>query len=144
MNKDKCDRQNCRINNSVGFLHCSHCGWNEEDDDEVKFSISEIVAVAKGNQMAMVADAKEMVTDYQTDVAIACGEISIEVLRVKDLHPKFASAHEAYAVALEEFDELWSAIKKKECNYNLAAMRNEAKQVAAMMIRLMVELTQNG
>lgn len=47
----------------------------------------------------------------------------------------FASAHEGYAVILEELDELWDEIKSKGGTRD--AMYAEAKQVAAMAIRFM-------
>jgi NTP pyrophosphatase (non-canonical NTP hydrolase) len=49
--------------------------------------------------------------------------------------PPFNSAHEGYAVILEELDELWEEIKRKKEDRDLAAMRKEAIQVAAMALR---------
>lgn len=56
---------------------------------------------------------------------------------------KFHTPHEAYAVILEEMDELWTEIKKKSKNRskkNKNAIRHEATQVAAMAIRLITDL----
>lgn len=50
----------------------------------------------------------------------------------------FHSAHEAYGVALEEWDELWDEIKRKNQDYE--AIRREAVHAAAMLIRLIVSL----
>ena len=70
-------------------------------------------------------------------------EVVAEVLRAKQLHPRyFASQYEGYAVILEEIDELWAEIKKNEKNYDIAAQRKEATQAAAMLLRFIVELTQ--
>ena len=44
-----------------------------------------------------------------------------------------ASAHEGYAVILEEMDELWEAIKSKEASRE--DVQDEAVQVAAMASR---------
>lgn len=49
----------------------------------------------------------------------------------------FNSAHEAYAVLLEEVDELWDHVKTNQKRRDLDAMRKEAMQVAAMAIRFM-------
>ncbi len=49
----------------------------------------------------------------------------------------FNSAHEAYAVLLEEVDELWDDIKRNQ-GYNQKAML-EAMQVAAMAMRYLVD-----
>lgn len=45
------------------------------------------------------------------------------------------SAHEAYGVLLEEVDELWDHVKVKQMKRDVAAMRKEAVQVAAMAMR---------
>lgn len=55
----------------------------------------------------------------------------------------FNTAHEAYAVILEEMDELWDEIKKQSkprTERNKRAICKEAKQVAAMAIRLCIDL----
>ena len=50
----------------------------------------------------------------------------------------FNSAHEGYAVILEELDELWDEIKRKDRSE--PNMRGEALQVAAMGLRFIVDL----
>lgn len=54
---------------------------------------------------------------------------------------KFLSAHEGYAVILEEMDELWETVKRNQKNACPNEMRDEAKQVAAMAIRFMIDCT---
>lgn len=49
--------------------------------------------------------------------------------------PPFNSAHEGYAVLLEELDELWQHVKTNQKKRDIAAMRKEAIQVAAMALR---------
>ena len=79
--------------------------------------------------------------NYDEGITKAINEISAEVRRAKTLFPtNFHNQHEAYAVILEEIDELWDEIKKNHKNYDLEAQRTEAKQAAAMLVRLMVEL----
>ena len=51
-----------------------------------------------------------------------------------------ASYHEGYAIILEELDELWEEIRKRPAHRSKDLMRSEAKQVAAMAIRFMVDL----
>jgi ATP-dependent RNA circularization protein (DNA/RNA ligase family) len=53
---------------------------------------------------------------------------------------KFHSYHEGYSVILEELDELWAEIKKKGDVRDKRKIRSEAKQVAAMAIRFMIDL----
>lgn len=54
--------------------------------------------------------------------------------------PPMNSAHEAYAVLLEEVDELWDHVKTNQKRRDLAAMRAEAIQVAAMALRFVVDI----
>jgi hypothetical protein len=62
-----------------------------------------------------------------------------EVKRAVGKHPLFNSAHEGYAVLLEEVDELWDEVKKRD--HDPVAMRTEATHVAAMALRFIAELT---
>ena len=67
-------------------------------------------------------------------------EILNEVQRAKAIwRDNFKNYHEAYAVILEEVDELWDEIKKK--NQDKEKIRQEAIQSAAMLLRLITELT---
>ena len=78
---------------------------------------------------------------YNEKLDKALAEIKIEVANAKTVYPdNFVNQHEAYAVILEEVDELWDEIKKNQKKYDLTAQRKEAKQAAAMLVRLMVEL----
>lgn len=58
------------------------------------------------------------------------------------LFPKFNSGHEGYAVILEELDELWLEVQanKGDPRERNAKMYKEAKQVAAMAIRFMIDV----
>lgn len=79
--------------------------------------------------------------NYHSKLLQAILEIKEETERAKTLFPtNFHNQHEAYAVILEEVDELWDEIKKNQKNYDLVAQRKEAVQCAAMMCRLIVEL----
>ncbi len=53
----------------------------------------------------------------------------------------FNSAHEGYAVLLEEVDELWDEVKKSPRKRDPVALRKEAVQVAAMALRFLEECT---
>jgi len=58
--------------------------------------------------------------------------------------PAFNSAHEGYAVLLEELDELWEHVKCNQKRRDIAAMRKEAIQVAAMALRFAIEVCNEG
>jgi hypothetical protein len=78
---------------------------------------------------------------YNEKLEIALDDVKQEVLRAKAIYmADFVNQHEAYAVILEEVDELWAEIKKNQKVYDLQEQRKEAKQAAAMLVRLMVEL----
>lgn len=54
--------------------------------------------------------------------------------------PKFNSAHEGYAILLEEVNELWENIKLNQSTPGRTELiRNEAIQVTAMAIRLIYD-----
>lgn len=54
----------------------------------------------------------------------------------------FHSAHEGFAVLMEEVDELWDEVKAN--SHNHAAMRAEAVQVAAMAFRFLKDCCSDG
>ena len=56
-------------------------------------------------------------------------------------HGSFHSAREGFAVLMEEVDELWDEVKCSNNTTNPLLLRNEAKQVAAMALRFMIDLT---
>lgn len=69
-------------------------------------------------------------------------EVELEVKNAMRNYKKFNSSHEAYAVLLEEVDELWDAIRmnqKTDEPNRTERIREEAIQVAAMAIRLIFD-----
>lgn len=58
--------------------------------------------------------------------------------------PAHNSAHESYAVLLEEVDELWEHVKTKQRNRDIAAMRGEAIEVAAAALRFVRDVCDGG
>jgi hypothetical protein len=69
----------------------------------------------------------------------AVAETESELIRAIQKHPTFNSPHEGWAVIKEELDELWEHCRANTARSSKA--RAEAKQVAAMALRFMVELT---
>lgn len=47
-------------------------------------------------------------------------------------HPPYASAHEAYAVLLEEVEEFWQEVRKKRQHRDRGNMLKELVQIAAV------------
>lgn len=75
---------------------------------------------------------------YLLDMAVL-DKIVAEWQRAKFIYPdNFHSAHEGYAVLLEEVDEVWDEIKKKKIDG--PALEKELIQVGAMVLRMLTEL----
>jgi NTP pyrophosphatase (non-canonical NTP hydrolase) len=76
-------------------------------------------------------------------IYLATDAIEKECFRARAQYPQFHSAHEGYAVLLEEVEELWDEVKKSPKKRDPAAMREEAIQVAAMALRFLVDVCDN-
>lgn len=62
-------------------------------------------------------------------------EVEREIDRAGTAYPPFNSAHEGFAILLEEVDELWDLVKVKQSKRDIEAMKAEAIQIAAMAVR---------
>jgi hypothetical protein len=86
---------------------------------------------------------KEKEMEIRKASAISSAIMS-EAMRAFNLHGPFNSAHEGYAVILEELEELWSEIKQlKNVNDQSrnSAMYKEAIQIGAMALRFVYDVT---
>jgi len=70
----------------------------------------------------------------------AIDEIIGEYGRAAAQHGTFPTMHHGYAAILEELDELWDEVKKKAALRSRDELVKEARQVAAMSLRFMVDL----
>ncbi len=70
----------------------------------------------------------------------AIHDIIMEYNRALMSNGAFNTAHEGYAVILEELDELWEEVKKKARNRDSAKMYKEAVQIAAMGMRFAIDI----
>ncbi len=95
-------------------------------------------------QDAGIADenAEAMEVDYHTGCALS--DLTEELEKATSSYPAFNSAHEGYAVLKEEVDELWAEVMIKQGSRDIAKMRAEAIQVAAMAIRFAVDVCRDG
>jgi len=71
----------------------------------------------------------------------ALTEIMSELGRATDKFGAFHSAHEGLAIILEEYEELKKEVFRKQSDYDMAKLRKEAKHVATMGLRFMIDLT---
>lgn len=68
-------------------------------------------------------------------------ELVAEELQIaRNLYPPLNSAHEAYAVILEEVDEFWEEVKKPPKLRSRADMLEELAEIAAMCQRAAEDL----
>lgn len=67
-------------------------------------------------------------------------DVEQELAKAMASHDPLSSDHEAYAVLLEEVDEYWEEVKRKQSSRDRLAMRKELIQVAAMAVRALVDL----
>ena len=66
-------------------------------------------------------------------------DIRAEHERAISKFPPFHSAHEGFAVILEELDELKAEVWKNQKIRDIGAMEREARHVAAMAMRFMID-----
>ena len=80
-------------------------------------------------------------TRKELDTHKAVSDVLKEFNRATNIYGAFFSAHEGYAILLEEVDELWDEVKKKRSVGNYQRMVDEAVQVAAMALRFIVDMS---
>ena len=62
-------------------------------------------------------------------------KVKTKVIRAMFWHGGFSSAHEMYAVLMEEVDELWDIVRQKKESRNMADLEKELIQIAAMAVK---------
>lgn len=108
-----------------------------------------------GNQaelVCLVETLDEIVREIQEEntPTQVFADVAHELSRASAKFAPMNSAHEGYGVIAEEFDELWDEVKAKTANTDrsgqrdVAAMRKEAIQVAAMAIRFVMDVCDGG
>lgn len=79
--------------------------------------------------------------DVRINIKPSVGSVLADVLDelawARKTFPPFHSAHEGFAVLLEEVDELKAEVWKHPARRSPGAMRREAVQVAAMALRFL-------
>jgi len=66
--------------------------------------------------------------------------VRTELQKATHTYGKFHSLHEAYAVILEEVDELWQEVRDNHKYRDYANVRNELVQIAAMCVRTALDM----
>jgi hypothetical protein len=84
-------------------------------------------------------------SEEETPIRIVCLEVLNEVKRSKVLYPEeFRSPHEGLGIIAEEFTELQEHIFTNHKRRDVAAMRKEAIQLAAMAVKFAVDICDGG
>lgn len=76
----------------------------------------------------------------QAALRLALREVAVEARSAMAAWGPFNSAHEGFAVLLEEVDELKAHVWTNQRRRELGKMKHEAKQVAAMGLRFMIDV----
>lgn len=76
-----------------------------------------------------------------SEITKLMAEINRELLSALENWPTFNSAHEGFAVLMEEMDEMKAHVWTNQKKRDLIAMRKEAIQVAAMAARFALEVS---
>lgn len=109
--------------------------WNYNTN--IKLSINSLIEIL--NEFKGIG-----LIDAGSRIGSVLFSVSKEIDRAKAKHgpQKFNSAHEGYAILLEEVDELKAEVWKSK--HDKKEMRAEAIQVAAMAVRFVDELTNDN
>ena len=112
-------------------------GRTPEDADVYAHELDHIRDLMKCTADLRTHDAAQpaAVDSERPALSSVLAEVEAEVASAEAKWPPMNSAHEAYAVLLEEVDELWDHVKVNQKRRVMPAMRREAVQVAAMAIR---------
>lgn len=68
------------------------------------------------------------------------GLVYEELAEAEAIHEPMNSLHEAYAVILEEVDELWDEVRKRRIDRSLSKILTELVQIGAMAQRAAKDL----
>lgn len=76
------------------------------------------------------------------DVLSVLVDVETELNAARRANAPMNSAHEGWAVIKEELDELWDEVRKKRSQRSRLAMRQECIQIAAMAVRLILDVVE--
>lgn len=77
----------------------------------------------------------ELLATHPLNEQAIVAEILVEVQRSRRHGAVFASLHEAYAVILEELDEVWDITRQKRRDRSAADLQKELIQIGAMAVK---------
>jgi hypothetical protein len=72
-----------------------------------------------------------------------CDAIKVELWQAVDEHGPIHGLHEAHSIMLEELEEFWEEVKKKQSVRHQADWIKELLQLGAMCVRTIQDCTQS-
>lgn len=94
----------------------------------------------KRESLNVIEDKNMARQKFLRDIKDLLGEVADELDRAMSNWAPMNSAHEGWAVIMEELDELWEHVKTNQKRRVLFDMKKEAIQVAAMACRFALEV----
>ncbi len=119
-----------------GFWEMFHKRWASDRGPITEYQSS----YDRGEWVEMQVFLESVERGLEWGGAMTALEAAKELQRARGKFPPFNSAHEGYAVILEELDELWEKVKQTKPGSDRRAMRGEAVQVAAMALRFIEDV----
>jgi hypothetical protein len=89
-------------------------------------------------------DATVIFTERRDFIKPLLGDVAAEMDRAINKFPPMNTLHEGYAILLEEVDELWDLVKKKQSERPVPEVYEECIQIAAMALRIIVDCSKDG
>ena len=110
--------------------------WGEDGDIDLRSVIHQIRCL-RGKRSC---DAELNQKKSSRPIAKFSALVETEIICARGKHNPINSAHEGYAVILEELDEFWEQVRKKRINQDHSEMLSELVQVGAMAQRTAEDL----
>lgn len=135
------------VNTGYGVVGLKEAVASEALNERIDFLEAQVDRLQRANTeeverrcAAEIAAKKAYPQGYSLMLEKSAGEALDEAKRAAARFPPFSSAHEAFMVLYEEVDELWEEVRKNPTKGEPRRIRFEAMQVAAMALRMMVEV----
>lgn len=142
--KQKDDRMKSYLEAQLSIYDCTlsllNCHVDYLEEREIHEKIDNLLKLLDD----LLEKGEKMMNEHK-EIWIVLAEIFTEVRTATTKFPSFNSAHEGYAVLLEEVDELWENVKLNQHKNpdRDRKIREEAIQVGAMAMRIVLDCCKN-
>jgi len=130
------------LNVLVGSQDCSGCPFMRRDSIRILEKVCHLRDrfVTGHTERPDWCPLPVLVSTGTSDLLDTMNAVMAEIRSSREKWPAMHSAHEGYAIILEELDELWQHVKTNQKHRNLPEMKKEAIQLAAMAISFAAEV----